>query len=210
MFKKQLLTAAIAIPAVGASLSASARTQQSSLPEVLQFPSTQGESLEEIRQRCIDLSANHQVNKFNIRILCNVEFEDIEKHQGEMQMALRSYASSQISMKGWQTQEQVSQGNPTQTIACNIYEKVRISGPEGGVPVSINNCEQINVEYLTNVCKAETKEVCSTGTIVSKSASQTQEQGQQGEQASQQQQQGPIGAQCTKETVEIINTCDRY
>lgn len=180
MLRKGLLSVAVALPMAGALIPAQAQT------------------LEQLREQCFAHRNNRQMKAFNIKLLCNVEYTDVEKHQGEIVLSNKLWSSSQITMKGWQTQENITRGNgPSQTEHCTVYDKVRIKGPEGGVPVTVTACEDLNEEYVTRMCKDVTKEICDSSTIVS--------QQQYGEQGYEQQ-----GAQCVKEVIGAINTCDNY
>lgn len=220
MLRKRLVSAVIALPVFGASMgfagspaqqgaNQSSTQQQSALPAVLQLKGATNNSLEQLRSTCIELRSNEQIKAFNMKLLCNVTYETVSTKFGEVQLANSATLSSQVSIKGATTDEQVFASEAaSQKISCPIYTKELVSGPAGGVLVSLTSCEQIELDTLRNLCKSETKEICSASSIVSVGQQSQQSQQAQAQQA--QQQQAPAGAHCTKQVVEVINTCEDY
>lgn len=188
MLRKSLVSVALALPIAGSMMTAHALT------------------LQELQDQCRAIENNKQMRAFNIRLNCENTTTEIEKLPGEHGLGVRNYLSAVISMKGLQTQENVTiSSGPTQVEHCPVYNVVEIKGPK--VPLNIERCDQLTEEYVAKACAAVTKDICDSGTTVSQDSKGGSEQSQSQSQDQAQQQQTGL---CTKRVIDTISSCESY
>ena len=183
---RNLLTAVIAFP-VSATLLAGDTTNQAQ------------QSLDLLRQQCIAKRQDKQIKQFDIKVLCRGAHTVVEKETQKILLPNNKDMSLNVTVKGMNVVEQVArQQLPADQATCEIANVYELAGPEGGIPVSISHCDDLNEDYIRGVCKDKLADACegNTADVDQKGNSQVDSFEQ--------------ATMCTKTLVKTISSCDSY
>merc|ERR1711871_1629663 len=121
-------------------------------------------SLDQLRQKCMDLREDTQRKAFSIKINCAGSYTMWTGTAGQVTLPNSGQISAQTSTKmgRFETNRKTfSSEIPESTASCKAWTQIKISSPDGiGIPVDITECDELTPENVGILCEGVVYDYC--------------------------------------------------
>ena len=112
-------------------------------------------SLSALRQQCEERKSDQQTKPFKVTVMCNGSYTILEQGPEEQRLLpTTDHMTTEVTSKGGRYSTGTREFNSeslSASVSCNKVTKTTIHGPrEGGIPVSVEDCSQLEAVALEN------------------------------------------------------------